>query len=117
MATALHCALRRACPRVCAVLRAPTGLPNTPFLEILSITSSLDLEASLMSFGHALLLERTSQQLHILHGLEAKGIYLRARIQSARLTDLPVCSIGDMQPHRYDIGQHKGQTLLPSPLT
>lgn len=29
MATALHCALRRACPRACAVLRAPTGLARS----------------------------------------------------------------------------------------
>lgn len=72
-----------------------------------------------MSFGHALLLKRTSQQLCVLLGLEVKGIQLRTRIQgaSATLTDLPVSSIGEMQPHRCDIDQGKGQTLLPSPLT
>lgn len=55
----------------------------------------------------------------MLLGLEVKGIQLRTRIQgaSATLTDLPVCSIGEMQPHRCDIDQGKGQTLLPSPLT
>lgn len=55
-----------------------------------------------MSFGHALLLKRTSQQLRVLLGLEVKGIQLRTRIQgaSATLTDLPVSSIGEMQLHR-----------------
>lgn len=72
-----------------------------------------------MSSGHVLLLKRTSPQLHVLLGLEVKGTQLRARIQgaSATLTDVPVCSIGDMQPHEYDIGHCKGQTLFSSPLT
>lgn len=48
------------------------------------------------------------------------GIELGTWDASAALctpTDLPVCSIGDMQPHRYGIAQCKGQSLLPSPLT
>lgn len=67
-----------------------------------------------MSFGHALLSKRTSQQLHVLLGLEAKGIQLATRIHGA---DLPVCSVAGMEPQRYDISQHRGQALLSSPWT
>lgn len=46
------------------------------FLQLLNVTSSLDLKGLLMSFGHALFLKRpngTSQLQHVLLGPEAKG--------------------------------------------
>lgn len=127
----LHRAPRRARPKVCAILRASAGLAHTPFedsvsvfLQLLNVTSSLDLKGLLMSFGHALFLKRpdgTSQLQHVLLGAGGKGLELRIQIRDASAalsapTDLPACSTGDMLPRKYNIAPCKGQTSLSSPL-